>query len=217
MQKCQLILQRSQSGIRRHQWLGKYWSKWSDALREAGLGANDFKKRTELEIKFPKFADAVRYFGREPSGAELELYWNDQRDAPSYKSIVKRFSSKSELFQSVRAWAEQTEEFRDIADLIPLSVPISTNPKIVTKEGHVYLLSSGSHYKIGRGEDLERRVKQIKVALPDSTVLVHAIRTDDPPGIEAYWHRRFSEKRANGEWFKLTTADVAAFKKRKYQ
>jgi Meiotically up-regulated gene 113 len=152
---------------------------------------------------------------------------NTERDGTSYgrthegfpneKTILRAFRSKENKLRRLAEFANANSEYGDIAAMLADVAPAIESDERATKEGLVYLMRSGAHYKIGKSADLERRVKEIRIALPEAATLVHAIRTDDPSGIEAYWHRRFADRRAKGEWFKLTHADVAAFKRRKYQ
>jgi hypothetical protein len=208
----------NETGIRPQDWRGKHWARWGDALIDAGFQANELQQKLDLESVFPKVALAVRQFAREPTTAELEMLRHQDPTFPAYKSVINHFESKSQMMQALKKWAETSEAYSDIAAILPDYTVIKTAaPKRGTKEGHVYLIKSGEFYKIGRGDELEKRVKQIRTALPDASSLEHSIRTDDPSGIEAYWHRRFADRRANGEWFKLTTHDVIAFKKRKFQ
>ena len=80
----------------------------------------------------------------------------------------------------------------------------------------MYLMKSGRFFKIGRTNSIGTRERAVALQLPEKTATVHVIRTDDPVGIEAYWYGRYESKRKNGEWFDLTAAEVAAFKRRKF-
>ena len=77
--------------------------------------------------------------------------------------------------------------------------------------GCVYLLKAGPFYKIGKSQNFEKRLSQIKLQLPYPVEVIHVFRTGSMSELETYWHRRFREKRTNGEWFILTDEDVGEF------
>jgi hypothetical protein len=79
----------------------------------------------------------------------------------------------------------------------------------------VYLIKHGKgrEYKIGRTGNPLRREGQVALDLPNEVQPIHYIKTDDPVGIESYWHARFRTKRKRGEWFALTADDVRAFRR----
>lgn len=206
------------TGIRQHDWYGIYWARWGDALIEAGFAPNTLQRKTDRGFLLTQIAEACRYFGRMPSTGDFRLYRRSHSEFPSHGVLDKSFAGKSDLIESLRTWLVEHPEFADVASLLP-EAREATTKRTAAKEmlGSVYLLQSGTNFKIGRSDEIERRIKEIRIALPDATTLVHAITTDDPAGIEAYWHRRFADKRANGEWFKLAPGDVLAFKRRKFQ
>jgi hypothetical protein len=205
-----------ETGIREAAWRGIYWARWSDALIEAGFAPNEWQAKLDTELVLQKFVEACRHFSRIPTVDELKMYGRMHAEFPGSKSLYRHFGSKDALLQNLRTWITDRKGFEDVAAMLGADTEMPID-RSASKEGLVYLIKSGAHYKIGRSDELERRVKEIRIALPEAASLIHSIRTDDPAGIEAYWHRRFVDRRANGEWFKLSNADVAAFKRRKYQ
>ena len=206
-----------ETGIKEAQWSGVFWARWSDALTEAGLENNKFQGRFATEDVLEEIAKSCRSYARFPTSAEMKLYRRANPSFPSHGTIANHFSSRSELLEALTQYVGVREAYRDVASLLPEVRPPAPVVYKQAPEGFVYLLRSGNHFKIGRSDELERRVKEIRISLPETVSLEHAIKIDDPPGIEAYWHRRFASLRANGEWFKLGPNELAAFKKRKYQ
>lgn len=203
------------TGITEGTWRGLYWARWSDALKEAGYTPNRWQGKSEAHFIFEKFIDAARHYRRLPTSMELRMYRHTHADFPNEKTLHMYFGSKAKLLSNLRGWVADKPDYADIVEMLGEVTEEAKSSK--PKEGLVYLIRSGPHYKVGRSDELERRVKEIRIALPEAATLVHSIRTDDPAGIEAYWHRRFTARRTNGEWFKLSHADVAAFKRRRYQ
>lgn len=119
----------------------------------------------------------------------------------------------------LRNWLIDTGKYDDVLAMLPVFeiAPRRREPKAAAKDGFVYLLCSGGCYKIGKSGEIERRIKEFRIALPEATSLEHTILTVDPSGIEAYWHKRFADRHLNGEWFKLSASDLLAFKRRKFQ
>jgi hypothetical protein len=207
----------TETGIRESAWRGVYWARWSDAVQEAGFQPNAPIAKHSDDFLLQKYAELCRHFGKLPSSAQFRMCARSHEDFPGHNSIRRNFQSTTNMIQRLAKWTNSNSDYRDVAVMLVDLTPTEMPQGRTLPEGFVYLMRSGAHYKIGRSEELERRVKQIRVSLPEAASLVHSIRTDDPAGIEASWHKRFADRRANGEWFKLSNADVAAFKRRKYQ
>lgn len=209
-----------ETGIREADWLGRYWARWSDAIREAGLEPNQLQGRLDDEAVLEQLALETRRLGRLPTFAELKMRRREDANFPS-AGVFERFGPKATLPSRLFEHCQQQPELADVAAILePL---LAEGEKAVDRqsdkapdEGSVYLVKSGRYYKIGRSNSHGRREYELRLQLPEPAEQVHFIRTDDPAGIERYWHTRFADRRKNGEWFELVQTDVQAFRRRKF-
>lgn len=84
-----------------------------------------------------------------------------------------------------------------------------TSPSHLHITGYVYLLATAiGYYKIGCSSKPHNRLMTFGIQLPFAVECVHTIFSVDMYGLEAELHQRFQEKRAQGEWFRLSPADI---------
>lgn len=213
------------TGIKTSEWYGRYWASWGDALKEAGFAPNELQTPLEKDRVADAYLSLMIELGRIPSSGELRLKANNTPGFPSHTTFRNALGRKSDLLTAVLGYAERTRAddeivstLRDAANLGDRANAGDVRLGKADREGDgfVYLMKSGKHYRIGRTNNLDRRQYEVGVQLPEPYQRVHSIRTDDPSGIETYWHNRFREKRMNGDWFRLAATDVRAFKRRKF-
>lgn len=80
--------------------------------------------------------------------------------------------------------------------------------------GCVYLVAGVGYdiHKIGSSQDITKRLRYFRTNLPFQVELIHKIETTAPAKLERELHKKFSDKRVNGEWFRLDQADIELFK-----
>jgi hypothetical protein len=209
----------TETGIKDSDWYPHLWLRWGDALQEAGFARNTMVVGLSDELLVEQYARLAQRLSRLPLQGELIRESKANPAFPSEKTF-RRFGGKTNLLKAVAAFCRANPGFEDVVSYCDNGKEKHTATQerdraADVEVGYVYLLRHGARreYKIGRTNNPIRREGEIGVELPQKLVPIHVITTDDPAGIEAYWHRRFAEKRLKNEWFALTPVDVRAFKR----
>src|SRR6266508_3209671 len=195
----------TETGIKESDWRGVHWVRWNDAVREAGFTPNQKTAAYDDEWLITKLIAFARELGHFPVWAELRMKGRSAEDFPN-DNTFRKFGSKEQIVARVADYCRTNKDCDDVLALCGAASDSGhSEPDDDSDDaeeiGFVYLLKSGRFYKIGRSNACGRRARELAIQLPERATLVHQICTDDPVGIESYWHQRFEPRRKNGEWF----------------
>jgi len=207
-----------ETGIAEADWRGTHWQRWSDALEEAGVAAPAPAAPADARAVLAHLAQLVRRLGRFPTLAELRA---ERAGNPAFPAggAFERLGSKFELMDQLRAFCSAAEGYADVPGILDFSLRAARNqatlPSETEEDGYVYLLQSGKHFRLA-ATDPDGRAAFESAQAAEGARPVHSVRTDDPPGILAYWQARFAARKTRGDWFALPPEDVQAFRRRKF-
>lgn len=213
------------TGIKEHDWRGKLWARWGDAVNEAGFEARAKQERHPEELIFDKILALTEKLGHFPAISEMQMERVADSSFPNNRSIFRRYDRKT-LLDSLIAYSAKDKNWSELGDKLLEALPTVTETSGGEQPGtvgygHVYLIRAENAFKIGCSRSVYSRTATVVRQSPYGGELIHTISTDDPEGIERYWHERFKSSRivgnnkTSGEWFSLSAADVSTFKRRK--
>lgn len=213
---------RTETGIKESDWRGKYWENFGDAQEEAGFERNIKTLAHDDNFLLEKLIGIMRELTRYPTVARLRMKRRADPDFPGPEAFERFGKTKLQRIEKIQQYCRTHTGYEDVLAICTSSIAASESKNSESDSGSqalfgfVYLMKSGRYYKIGKTSHVGGRERDLAIQLPDRINTVHSIRTDDPTGIEAYWHNRFQDRRKNGEWFNLTADDINAFKRRKF-
>ena len=204
--------------IKESAWKGKYWPRWTDAIREAGYDPNTLNQRIPDEEILHKLAAFITNLGHFPIREEINVQARTVSGFPVWQTIRKRYGGMPETAAALLEHGRKTDNEK-LARLCEerikkeSSKPVAAAPgqsKTKAQLGFVYLKYSPSLrlYKIGKADNHVKRGAGLSLLLPEDLVSKHEIKTDCPFILEKYWQSRFRTKKKQGEWFDLNSRDI---------
>jgi len=197
-------------------------ARYSDACVQAGFAPNKLTTAYDETELLEKYANLAKELGHLPGKGDLRVKACVDVAFPYDGTFKRALGGKSELIAKLLNYCRNNPNY---ANVVPMcETYISRSQKVPEDSehhegdiGYVYMIKHGGRreYKIGHTNNALRREGEISIELPEKVTPIHVIKTDDPSGIEAYWHKRFEAKRKNGEWFELDAKDVSAFRRRR--
>lgn len=168
----------SETEVRQSDWLGKYWVRWSDALREAGFEPNKYISAYDSDFLLEKLALLTRELGHFPLIPELRMMARADKNFPSH-TVFDRMGQKKERVLKLSEFCVRNKRFEDIIPYLALATThkqfnLDTVGETQSK-GYVYLVRHGlrNEYKIGRTNNPIRREGELTIELPEKLAPVH--------------------------------------------
>lgn len=82
-----------------------------------------------------------------------------------------------------------------------------------TIKGYIYFAKCGNYIKIGlTSNSVKSRINGLQVGSPEPVLLLHSIKSSDIRSLEGFYHKKFKNKRVQGEWFRLSEEDITEIK-----
>lgn len=196
----------------------RYWSNYGELVKEAGLIPNKFDKtKYDHEQLCEMFIGVIRETGKWPTRGQLDVKHFKDVSFPHSVTFYSKLGLTGDLAKTILKYVEDRQGFKDVVEICnSVLEKFETREKVSgdnVMSGYIYLGKQHGRYKIGKSKDVSRRREDITLLGSEPFELIHEIETDDTNGIEKYWHDRFKSKWIRGEWFKLSSSDVKAFKR----
>lgn len=107
-----------ETGVRYYDWFGKHWSRWGDALQEAGFTPNTFLKDALTdEFLIDRLIALIRELERFPGKGDLRLKKRGDSTFPNDKVFSNHFGSVAKVKEAVVEYCRTHPGFDDVPAL----------------------------------------------------------------------------------------------------